>query len=75
MYTCWKAVQTSGLLSDGDIYFIDGFDNIKKLQFWIHADKFMKTAAQHSKKANLVISQFHVSNRKTLQKWMKHLLP
>lgn len=44
------AVQTSGLLSDGDIYFIDGFDNIKKLQFRIHADKFMKTATQHSKK-------------------------
>ena len=34
-------------LSDGNIDFIHGFDDIKKLQFWIHAspDNFMKTAA------------------------------
>lgn len=46
--TFWKAVQTSGLLlSDRNIDFIHGFDDIKKLQFWIHAspDNFMKTAA------------------------------
>ncbi len=55
-----KAALTSGLCSLTDtFYFISGFDDIKKLQFQIHAspDHFSENSCTPPKKANLVSSQ------------------
>lgn len=69
------------LLSDGGIHFINGFYNIKKLRFWIHAIVliiFWKQLHTTPQKAKLVSSQSdytYQTGRRRNRCTLKYLLP